>query len=57
MLAVGYGVTSNGIEFAILRNSWGDGWGEQGYVRVAMPKAYPGVCGLYAQLLRADAGF
>lgn len=46
MLAVGYGVSANGIEFAIIRNSWGTQWGELGYVKVAMPTTYPGVCAL-----------
>lgn len=40
--AVGYG-SSAGNTYWIIRNSWGAGWGEQGYIRVLSG----GYCGIY----------
>lgn len=37
MVAIGYGFDeAEGMEYAIVRNSWGPNWGEAGYVRVAL---------------------
>jgi Papain family cysteine protease len=35
MLAVGYGV-ENSVEFALIQNQWGVGWGEEGLIRVGL---------------------
>jgi C1A family cysteine protease len=40
VVIVGYGKT-----FWIVRNSWGSGWGEYGYVRIGFGKD-AGICGI-----------
>jgi KDEL-tailed cysteine endopeptidase len=43
VLAVGYD-TNQG--FWKVKNSWGAGWGEQGYVRIGQVGDGPGICGI-----------
>lgn len=45
--AVGYG-TDNGTPFWKVRNSWGTGWGEAGYIRMIknVNTSDPGICGI-----------
>ena len=47
LLAVGYGFVADdvdGAEFWTLKNTWGRGWGEDGYVRMA--KNRNNMCGV-----------
>ena len=47
VLAVGYGV-ENGIKYWLVKNSWSDGWGDEGYVKIERSDSTndEGICGI-----------
>jgi C1A family cysteine protease len=50
VLAVGYG-TENGVDYYLVKNSWGTSWGDKGYVKIARSSSTndPGICGIAMQ--------
>jgi KDEL-tailed cysteine endopeptidase len=48
ILLIGYGKdATTGMDYWLAKNSWGTGWGEQGFVRIQRTMSYNvGVCGI-----------
>jgi len=49
VIAVGYGLdATTGLNYFLVRNSWGASWGDKGYIKIAQSSTgtAPGYCGI-----------
>ena len=49
VLAVGYGTDESGQAYWKVKNSWGDSWGDHGYIYLTKSVSGPGECGILLQ--------
>ena len=52
VLVVGYG-QENGMEYFLVKNSWGETWGDKGFVKIGLQTA-EGICGIQTAPVQGD---
>lgn len=52
VLIVGYG-QEQGLDYFLVKNSWGEEWGDKGYVKIGMQSG-EGVCGIQVAPMQAE---
>ena len=53
VLIVGYGVEEGGMQYFLLKNSWGETWGDKGYVKIGFQQSH-GICGIQVAPLQFE---